>query len=122
MKKSVELILLVFSFGLNHVLLHGQNEKPNVVFILIDDLGYGDLANYGHQYAKTPNIDKLAKQGVKFTNFYSPSPLCSPSRASMLTGRTPFRLGIQSWIPEGENVYLRQEEVTMSNILKDNGY
>jgi arylsulfatase A-like enzyme len=122
MKKSVQLILLVFSFGLNHVLLHAQVEKPNVVFILIDDLGYGDLANYGHQYAKTPNIDKLAKQGVKFTNFYSPSPLCSPSRASMLTGRTPFRLGIQSWIPEGENVYLRQEEVTMSNILKDNGY
>jgi arylsulfatase A-like enzyme len=99
-----------------------QNEKPNVVFILIDDLGYGDLANYGHLIAKTPNIDKFAKQGIKFTNFYSPSPLCSPSRASMLTGRTPYRLGIQSWIPEGDNVYLRQHEITIANLLKNNGY
>lgn len=96
--------------------------KPNVLFILIDDLGYGDLACYGHLIAATPNIDRLAKEGIKFTNFYSPSPLCSPSRASMLTGRTPYRLGIQSWIPEGDNVYLRQHEVTMANLLKQNGY
>jgi arylsulfatase A-like enzyme len=122
----MKLFKITFSIALFLIMFFGkvfsQNKNPNVVFILIDDLGYGDLANYGHLIAKTPNIDKFAKQGIKFTDFYSPSPLCSPSRASMLTGRTPYRLGIQSWIPEGDNVYLRQQEVTMANILKNNGY
>jgi arylsulfatase A-like enzyme len=99
-----------------------QTKQPNVVFILIDDLGYGDLATYGNRIIKTPNIDKLAKQGMKFTQFYSASPLCSPSRAAFLTGRTPFRTGIKSWIPEGQGIYLHKEEKTLANILKDNGY
>src|SRR5690242_20335991 len=80
----------------------GQTSRPNVVFILIDDLGYGDLANYGNRFIKTPNLDNLARQAMSFTQFYSASPLCSPSRAAFLTGRTPFRTGIKSWIPEGE--------------------
>ncbi|MGB0839522.1 MAG: sulfatase-like hydrolase/transferase, partial [Chitinophagales bacterium] len=62
----------------------GQNTPPNVVFILADDLGYGDLASYGHRHIKTPNLDKLASEGIKLTDFYSPSPLCSPSRAGFL--------------------------------------
>ena len=121
--RNLKIIVIVFTLlGLTNFDLLAQQEKPNVIFILIDDLGFGDLGNYGHLIAKTPNIDKFTKQGIKFTNFYSPSPLCSPSRASMLTGRTPYRLGIQSWIPEGDNVYLRQNEITMGNLLKNNGY
>lgn len=62
--------------------VHAAAEKrPNLVFIVADDLGYGDLATYGHQIVKTPNIDRLAKEGVKFTEYYAPAPLCSPSRA-----------------------------------------
>lgn len=73
----------------------GCRKRPNLVFIVADDLGYGDLATYGHQIVKTPNIDRPAKEGVKFTEYYAPAPLCSPSRAGMLTGRMPFRTGVR---------------------------
>ena len=100
----------------------GQANQPNIVLILADDLGYGDLANYGHRHIKTPHLDQLAKEGIKFTNFYSPSPLCSPSRAAILTGRTPYRTGIQSWIPQGQDIYLHRQEITIATVLKENGY
>lgn len=99
-----------------------QQSRPNVVFILADDLGYGDLASYGHRHINTPYLDKLASEGISFTDFYSPSPLCSPSRAGFLTGRTPYRTGIQSWIPQGEDIYLRPDELTIATVLKDQGY
>lgn len=67
--------------------------KPNIVFILADDMGYADLSCYGSPDAKTPNIDKLAAEGVKFTNFYANGPECSPSRTAFLTGRYPQRVG-----------------------------
>jgi len=102
--------------------LLAQKNQPNIIFILADDLGYGDLACYGHRHIKTPHLDKLADEGVKFTNFYSPSPLCSPARAGFLTGRTPYRTGIKSWIPQGQAIYLRQEERTIATILKEQGY
>ncbi|WP_049091420.1 sulfatase family protein, partial [Klebsiella oxytoca] len=97
-------------------------KHPNLVIILADDLGYGDLGAYGHQIVKTPNIDKLAQEGVKFTDYYAPAPLCSPSRAGLLTGRMPFRTGIRSWIPEGKNVALGRNELTIANLLKQQGY
>jgi len=96
--------------------------KPNVVIILADDLGYGDLGVYGHPVVKTPNIDKLAKEGVRFTQYYAPAPLCSPSRAGLLTGRSPFRTGIRSWIPTSKNVALGRNEKTIASYLKDQGY
>ena len=99
-----------------------QQTQANVVLILADDLGYGDLASYGHRHIKTPHLDKLAKEGVKFSQFYSPSPLCSPSRAGILTGRTPYRTGIQSWIPQGQDIYLRQEELSLATHLNNHGY
>ena len=102
--------------------INGQNQQPNIILILADDLGYGDLACYGHQEINTPHLDQLAKEGVKYTNFYSPSPLCSPSRASILTGRTAYRTGIKSWIPQNQNVYLHEEEKTIATILKEEGY
>lgn len=95
---------------------------PNVVLILADDLGYGDLSSYGHRTLKTPALDRLAKEGMRFTSFYAASPLCSPSRAALLTGRTPFRSGIESWIPPDEDIQLGGREVTLATLLKRRGY
>lgn len=105
-----------------HSVYAADAKHPNLVIILADDLGYGDLGAYGHQIVKTPNIDKLAQEGVKFTDYYAPAPLCSPSRAGLLTGRMPFRTGIRSWIPEGKNVALGRNELTIANLLKQQGY
>src|SRR5262245_44388775 len=66
---------------------------PNIVFILADDLGHGDLSSYGCTDTKTPNIDSLARDGLKFTQFYSSGPECTPTRAAFLTGRYPQRIG-----------------------------
>ena len=70
-------------------------DKPNIVFILADDLGWGDLACYGNEWFETPHLDQLAAEGVRFTNAYSPAPICSASRAAILTGKTPARLGFE---------------------------
>ncbi|MEM8896644.1 MAG: sulfatase-like hydrolase/transferase, partial [Bacteroidota bacterium] len=115
-------IFSLFSLLLPLTLFCQQANRPNVVFILADDLGYGDLGCYGSRFIQTPNLDQLAKEGAKLTHFYSPSPLCSPSRASFLTGRTPYRTGIKSWIPEGQQIFLQQEEMTLATMLKQNGY
>src|SRR5690625_2332504 len=71
-----------------------MQRKPNFIVIYCDDLGYGDLGCYGSDIAKTPHIDHLAEEGVRFTNWYSNSPVCSPSRASLLTGRYPANTGV----------------------------
>ncbi len=73
--------------------------KPNVIFFLVDDLGWTDLGCYGSTYHETPNIDQLAKEGIRFTNAYASCPVCSPTRASILTGKHPARLNITDWIP-----------------------
>ncbi len=96
--------------------------KPNVLLIYVDDLGYGDTEVYGHPIVKTPNIDRLAEEGIRFTQFYSPSALCSPSRAGLLTGRTPYRTGVKNWIPDHSGVSLSRDEVTIAQILKEAGY
>jgi len=96
--------------------------QPNILLIYVDDLGYGDLASFGHPVLQTPNLDALADSGLTFTNYYAPSALCSPSRAGLLTGRNPYRSGIKSWIPEDSGVYLRDEEVTLAEVLKAVGY
>lgn len=121
-------------------LLSGSAPKngrgPNIVFILIDDMGYSDIGSYGSTYYETPNIDRLAKQGIKFTNAYAASTLCSPTRASILTGKYPGRLHITHAIPiEGYSRLpntplmdadytknLPLEEVTFAETLKENGY
>ncbi len=97
-------------------------DRPNILLIYVDDLGFGDLGSYGHPVLQTPNIDSLAADGLKFTSNYSPSALCSPSRAGLLTGRTPYRTGIKSWIPEDSGIYLRDAEVTLAEVLKAAGY
>ena len=101
----------------------GANASPpNILLIYVDDLGYGDLASYGHPVLTTPNLDALAASGVRLTNYYAPSALCSPSRAALLTGRHPYRTGIESWIPADSGIYLKAEEITLAEILKQAGY
>lgn len=73
--------------------------RPNIVFIMADDLGWADLGCYGSRYHKTPNLDAFAKTGTKFTNAYAGAPVCSPTRAAILTGQHPARLGITDWLP-----------------------
>ena len=73
--------------------------KTNIIIGLCDDLGYGDLGCFGHPYIKTPNLDSLAAEGMRLTDCYAAAPVCSPARAGMLTGRTPYRSGVYDWIP-----------------------
>jgi arylsulfatase A len=103
--------------------------QPNIVVILCDDLGYGDLSAFGHPIIETPNLDKLASNGIKFTSFYSAAPVCSPSRAGLLTGRSPNRAGIYDFIPgprKSEDlrdlVHLQEHEQTIPAMLKTVGY
>jgi arylsulfatase A len=90
--------------------------------VLCDDLGYGDLSCYGHPHIKTPNLDKLAEQGMKLTDCYAAAPVCSPARVGILTGRTPYRCGVYDWIPAGSDVHLKKQELTIAAILKKAGY
>ncbi len=96
--------------------------RPNLVIFYVDDLGYGDLGSYGHLIAKTPNIDQLAADGIKYLQYYAPAPLCSPSRAAFLTGRTPYRTGVRSWIPPGQDIHLGENEITIAHLLQAEGY
>ena len=90
-----------------------QAEAPNVVLIVADDLGYGDLGCQGHPVIKSPSLDAFARQGVRLTQCYSASAVCSPSRSALLTGRTPHRNGVYTWIAEGAEVHLRTREITL---------
>ena len=86
--------ILSFLFLATVLACHGFADKPaNIVFIFADDLGYGDLGCYGHPVAKTPRIDRLAKEGVRFTQHYANGPECSPTRTALLTGRYQQRAG-----------------------------
>ncbi len=101
-----------------------ENQKPNIVYILADDLGYGDLSCYGQTNFATPNIDKLAETGMKFTQHYSGCTVCAPSRSSLMTGQHTghtFIRGNKAWNPEGQYP-LETKAVTMAEILKDAGY
>jgi arylsulfatase len=111
-------LALVFVTGHSSV----AAERPNVVIFLADDLGWGDLGCYGHPRIKTPNLDAFAKSGARLTQCYAASAVCSPSRSAILTGRTPHRNGVYTWIAEGAEVHLRTSEVTLPRLLKEAGY
>ena len=95
--------------------------KPNIVLIYCDDLGYGDLGVYGSKIP-TPNIDRLASEGVRFTQFYSANPVCSPSRAALLIGRYPTRTGVPRVLFPYDKGGLAHSETTLANMFKDAGY
>jgi arylsulfatase A-like enzyme len=97
-------------------------QKPNVVLIFVDDMGYGDLGCYGHPNNKTPNIDNMADEGIRLTSFYAVAPVCTPSRAGLLTGRYPIRSIPTNCGPSSPEKGMPVSEITIANILKDAGY
>jgi len=123
--------LLIASAGLHAA---PSTEKPNIVFILADDLGWADLGCYGSTFYETPNLDRLAKEGMRFTDAYAAAPVCSPTRASILTGKYPARSGITDWLPGRKDqpsqklnrpvipAFLSLEETTFAEALKDADY
>jgi len=98
-----------------------KQEKPNILVLLADDLGYGDLSSYGSQSIETPNIDKLASEGMRFTRFYSGSAISSPSRACLLTGNFPLRYNARRHFNDRE-MHLPPTSTTLPEILKENGF
>jgi len=111
-----------------------SRKKPNILFILIDDLGWSDVGCYGNQFHETPNVDRLARQGMRFTDAYAACPVCSPTRASILAGQYPARVGVTDFIPGhwrpyeklkvpiNRQQYLPLETVTLPEVLKQAGY
>ena len=110
------------------------NKPPNVVFFLVDDLGWSDIGCFGSSFYDTPNIDQLAAEGVRFTDGYATCHVCSPTRASILTGKYPARMNLTDWIPgRGNNSFqvlanakkvisLDRDETTIAEVLKGLGY
>src|SRR4026207_869746 len=101
--------------------------RPNVIYIMADDLGYADLSGYGRKNYQTPNLDKLASQGIKFTNAYAAGALCTPTRTAFMTGRYSARTPVGLWEPLRGNakdslVGLRPEQTSIATLLKKAGY
>lgn len=113
-----------FDFWLISLVLASADErKPNVIFILVDDMGYGDLGCYGATDIRTPNIDRLGREGVKLTDHYSNGPVCTPTRAAFITGRYQQRVGLEWAINrQQKDPGLPASEISVARMLKDNGY
>jgi len=126
------LLTLLFILASSTIVMAGEKPQPNFLVILCDDLGWGDLENYGHPSIKTPHLMQMAKDGIQFSNCYSAAPVCSPSRVGLLTGRNPNRAGVYDWIPPAnpnrparrsrEYAQMRESEFTISRMLKNAGY
>jgi arylsulfatase A len=129
MNKNTSLLLLAATLALlTAAPVAGRAEKlPNVVIILADDLGYGDLGCYGHPSIRTPNLDRMAAEGMRFTDFYVAATVCTPSRAALLTGRLPIRSGMSGDLQHRVQTRrspggLPPEEITIARALKSKGY
>lgn len=137
MKVSGSIVLVSIFFCFASSFSEAQSRRPNIVLIVADDLGYGDLESYGASDIKTPNIDRLAAEGVRFTNFYANAPECTPTRVALLTGRYQQRVGgLECAIGLG-NIGRYEEALQLSNegklglppkfsvlpaVLKESGY
>ncbi|MGD9557513.1 MAG: sulfatase [Mangrovibacterium sp.] len=99
-----------------------SDKRPNIIYILADDLGYAELGCYGNRFNETPNIDRLAKDGVRFTQAYAAAPVCSPYRAALMTGLYPARVGITDYLRPNAGQFLDTAYVTLPEALKRNGY
>jgi arylsulfatase A len=99
-----------------------QSRRPNIIFILADDLGYSELGCYGNTFNETPHLDRLAEEGVLFTQSYAAGPLCSPYRAALMTGQYPARTGITDYLLPNSELFLDTNLVTLAKALKQNGY
>lgn len=116
------MIILVFSFfSCRNTSTALKTEKPNILFLIADDMGYSDFElNEGK--SATPNLNNLAHGGIRFTDFYAAAPNCSPSRTGLMTGRSPARVGMYSYRPPNHPMHLQDEEVTIAEVLKAQGY
>ncbi len=119
MKNSIIVLLTVLSLLISCRTLNKrkQLQKPNIILVMADDQGWGDTGYNGHPFVKTPNLDAMAKQSVVFDRFYAAAPVCSPTRASVMTGRTPMRTNV---VNHGH--YMRPDEITIAEALKSAGY
>ena len=134
MKRSLPLVAILLANSMASLHSGVSETKPNIVFILADDLGWADLGCYGSTFYETPNLDKLASQGMRFTDAYAACSVCSPTRASIVTGKYPARLHITEWLPGGGDKpahllkqpdfqqYLPPDEFTIAKALKEGGY
>ncbi len=135
--RSFAILLVALTVSLSSHAASAAEQRPNFVFFLVDDLGWTDLGCYGSSFYETPNVDNLAKSGMMFTDAYAACQVCSPTRASILTGRYPTRTGITDFIgaaqpdrwkrktkmlPAPYEMQLAHDEVTLAEILKENGY
>lgn len=122
MNRPVVFLTFMLALGAQSLLFSAETKRPNIVVFLADDMGWGDSATYGHPLIKTPNLDKLASQGVRFTQCYSACGVCSPSRSAILTGRTPYRNGVYRHLSGLHEAHLRSSEITYPKLLKTIGY
>jgi arylsulfatase A-like enzyme len=132
MKRPVIFRSLLLAFALllavyAEVFAAASGPRPNIVIILADDLGYGDLACFGHPKFKTPNLDRMAAEGARLTQFNTPAPFCAPTRASLMTGRYPSRCGLTSnpapdFGGQYKDLGLPTSEITLAQLLHDAGY
>ena len=111
-----------------------KGARPNIVFILADDMGWADLPAYGNAFNEAPNLTRMAANGIRFTDAYAACPVCSPTRASIMSGQYPARVGITDFItghwrpfeevivPKNRNQYLPHEIYTLGELMKDAGY
>jgi arylsulfatase A len=120
-KRSALIVLLLVMLG---GIAHGAGTNPNIVFILADDLGYGDVSCYNAQSkAPTPRVDRLANEGMRFTDAHSPSTVCTPSRYSLLTGQMPFRTGrVPVFTGAGGPCLIKEGQLTLPQMLRSRGY
>jgi len=133
-KESLYIVSSIVALSANAQTKIGSDKRPNIVFILADDMGWADLPIYGNKFNEAPNISKLANEGVRFTNAYAAAPVSSPTRASIISGQYPARVGINDFIPGhwrpfeevvvpiNRNQFLPVDIITMGDALKKAGY
>jgi arylsulfatase A len=121
--RTIKLILFFLLILIIHVSAQrNADEKPNIIIIFTDDMGYGDLSSYGHPLIRTENLDQMAREGVLLTSFYVAASSCTPSRAALLTGRYPLRTGLPHVIFPAEDKGLPASEITIAEVLKEQNY
>lgn len=116
------LVIILATVSLGFAATSPKTNSPNIVLIFIDDQGYGDIGPFGAKGWSTPNLDRMRKQGRKFTNFHVPQPVCSASRAALMTGCYPNRIGIHGALPPQAKHGLADTEMTLAELLKQKGY
>ena len=121
--KTCSALLLTLSLLIQGILAAAEPAKPNIVFIMADDLGYGDVSCYGATRIKTPNIDRLAREGMRFTDAHTPSSVCTPTRYGLLTGRYCWRTRLQKGtLGTSHPLLIKPHRMTLASLLKGQGY